>query len=98
MYFLRRLAIRSILKRLMGGGRGDYDRGRGGRRQSRYPSRRSSGGRFGLFGPMPYYSRQTRGGTRVSVGGCCLPLALGMAATPGAAVSVAVCRRRRGRR
>lgn len=95
MYFLRRLAIRSLIKRLMRGGRGNYDRGRGGRGQSRYASRGSSGGRFGFFGPLPYYSKQTRGGSRVSVGGCCLPLALGMAAVPGAAASVAVRRHRR---
>lgn len=31
-----------------------------------------------FFGPVPYYSRTTRGGSRVSVGGCCLPIPLGM--------------------
>ena len=35
-------------------------------------------GRFGLWGPVPYYSRRTRGGSQVSVGGCgcCLPIPL----------------------
>lgn len=33
---------------------------------------------FGMWGPFPYYSRRTRGGAEVSVGGCgcCLPLPL----------------------
>lgn len=84
MYFLRRFLFRSIFRRLSRGNRSQYETGR-----------RSSGGRFGFFGPMPYYSKQTRGGSRVSVGGCCLPLALGMVATPGVAASVAVRRRRR---
>ena len=34
-------------------------------------------GRFRLFGPIPTYSRTTRRGNRVSVGGCCLPLPIG---------------------
>jgi hypothetical protein len=43
--------------------------------QAGYPRRR---GRFGLWGPMPYYSTRTRRGTDVSVGGCgcCLPIPL----------------------
>ena len=40
----------------------------------RYPSR----GRGGFFGPFPYYSRRTRGGSRVTVSGCCLPIPLVM--------------------
>jgi hypothetical protein len=45
--------------------------------QSRRPSRRrrSSGG---FFGPFPYYSRRTRGGSRVTVSGCCLPIPFGV--------------------
>ena len=39
--------------------------------------RRSSGG-FGLRGPFPTYSRRTRGGSRVTVTGCCLPIPLGV--------------------
>jgi len=43
------------------------------------PRYRSPGrGRVGFFGPVPYYSRTTRGGSRVSVGGCCLPIPLTM--------------------
>ena len=42
----------------------------------RRPSRRGSGG-FRLF-PFPTYSRRTRGGGRVSVGGCCLPIPLAL--------------------
>lgn len=35
-------------------------------------------GRFGLWGPVPYYSTRTRRGSEVSVGGCgcCLPIPL----------------------
>jgi hypothetical protein len=55
-------------------------------------------GRFGLFGPIPHYSTTTRRGTRVSVGGCCLPLPIGcltvVATTLGATV-VSIARRRR---
>jgi hypothetical protein len=40
----------------------------------RYASR----GRGGFFGPFPYYSRRTRGGSRVTVSGCCLPIPLVM--------------------
>lgn len=58
------------------------------------PQRR---GRFRLFGPFPTYSTTTRRGTRVSVGGCCLPLPIGCLtvtlATAGAAVSAAARRR-----
>ena len=56
----------------------------GGRRRTR---RR---GGFGMFGPFPYYSGQTRRGTRVSFGGCCLPLALALVALPLAAVLLGV--------
>jgi hypothetical protein len=35
---------------------------------------RRARGRGGLFGPFPYYSRRTRGGSRVTVSGCCLPI------------------------
>ncbi|WP_181779060.1 hypothetical protein [Pseudonocardia pini] len=49
-------------------------------RRSSYPGLPPSGprrrGRFGLWGPVPYYSTRTRRGASVSVGGCCLPLPL----------------------
>ncbi len=47
---------------------------------SRRPPPRRSG--FGFWGPFPSYSRRTRGGGQVRVTGCCLPLALGLAAAP----------------
>jgi hypothetical protein len=49
-----------------------------GRRSYGYGRRGRSDG-FGLWGPFPTYSRRTRGGGRVSVGGCCLPIPLGLA-------------------
>jgi hypothetical protein len=54
--------------RLLGLGR---DRRRGRARQAR----------GGFLGPFPYYSRRTRGGSRVTVSGCCLPIPLGVFAT-----------------
>lgn len=42
----------------------------------RHPNAYDRRGRVGLFEPFPYYSRRTRGGARVSVGGCCLPIPL----------------------
>lgn len=46
------------------------------RRPARPRTARS--GRFGLWGPVPYYRTRTRRGTDVSVGGCgcCLPIPL----------------------
>ncbi len=44
--------------------------------------RRDRRGRMGFFGPIPYYSTRTRRGSSVTVGGCCLPLVLGMLALP----------------
>jgi hypothetical protein len=37
--------------------------------------------RSGFYGPFPYHSRRTRGGSRVTVSGCCLPIPLGMFAS-----------------
>ena len=85
--FLARLFI---VRRLLGSNRRAASRGRysrryptayGGRYANRYGGgfgRRhpDAGGRIGFFGPVPYYSRRTRGGGRVSVGGCCLPIPL----------------------
>jgi hypothetical protein len=49
-------------------------------RFGRRPPPRRSG--FGFFGPFPTYSRRTRSGGRVSVGGCCLPIPLALVALP----------------
>lgn len=47
---------------------------------------------FGFWGPFPSYSRRTRGGGRVRVTGCCLPLSLTLTAVPVLAVRTAVRR------
>jgi hypothetical protein len=62
------LARAFLLRRLFGGGRRANRYGRYGGYRSR--------GRGGFFGPLPYYSRRTRGGGRVTVSGCCLPIPL----------------------
>jgi hypothetical protein len=49
-------------------------------------------GRGGFWGPFPYYSTRTRGGSRVTVSGCCLPLALTLAAVPALALRALVKR------
>lgn len=53
---------------------------RSGRWVRRYgpEARPASRGRFGFWGPIPYYSTRTRRGSEVSVGGCgcCLPIPL----------------------
>jgi hypothetical protein len=84
MWLLRTVLFRWFWNRMSGRGRQPqryYGRGRGapmyGRRQR---------GRGGFFGPFPYYSTRTRGGSRVAVSGCCLPLALTMAAVPALGV------------
>ncbi len=56
-------------------------------------ARRRSGVRF--FGPLPYYSTTTRRGTRVSVGGCCLPIPLLFLASVAAALATGARLRRR---
>jgi hypothetical protein len=76
MPLLSWLARSWLLSRLFGGGRRRRGYGYGyGRRQSR----------GGLF-PIPHYSTRTRGGSRVSVSGCCLPipLVLGVSMVAGA--------------
>ena len=50
-----------LLRRLLGLGRHRRHRGRS---------------RSGFYGPVPYHSRRTRGGSRVTVSGCCLPIPL----------------------
>jgi hypothetical protein len=66
----RALARAFMINRMVRGSRGRRYGGRYG-----YGSR----GRGGFFGPMPYYTRRTRGGSRVSVSGCCLPIPLSLA-------------------
>ena len=65
-------------------------RRRGYPRHYGYGRRRRRDSGFGFFGPFPMYSRRTRGGGRVSVGGCCLPipLALTVGAAAGARASL----------
>ncbi len=78
------------LLRALTGPRGGYPRQRPGGlpvRSGSPPRRRMSQphdrrGRFG--GPIPHYSTRTRGGTRVTVGGCCLPIPLGFLAAGSA--------------
>ena len=78
MIFLRRLLYGYVLRRLIQGrrhDRGGYPRGYDRYGYGRRPAPR---GRGGLF-PLPHYSTRTRSGSRVSVGGCCLPIPLGLA-------------------
>ena len=51
-------------------------------RPSRHRGRRRGRGHF--IGPFPAYSRRTRGGSRVTVSGCCLPIPLGIMLLPAA--------------
>ena len=76
MFLLRRLfgASQSSSRHGRRSGYG-YGRSRGYGRGSR------RGGGFSLF-PFPSYSTRTRRGSRVSVGGCCLPIPLGLFALP----------------
>jgi hypothetical protein len=62
-----------------------------GRRPHGLGRRRRSDG-FGIWGPFPRYSRRTRGGSRVSVGGCCLPIPLALTLGSVAAVRAATRR------
>jgi hypothetical protein len=77
---------RQVARRPAGfrGGRGYSSIGRGRGRRSR----------IGFRGPFPFYSTRTRGGSRVAVTGCCLPLAL----APWAATIAAVALVRKMRR
>ena len=79
---LRGYLVKRIFRALTG-----RQAGRG-RRQGPYAIRRRPSSRrrdrVGLL-PFPHYSTRTRRGTRVSVGGCCLPVPLGLfAVTVGA--------------
>jgi hypothetical protein len=55
------------------------------RSRRRYGSYSRSRGRGGFYGPFPYYSRRTRGGSRVTVSGCCLPIPFGVLTVAGLA-------------
>ena len=78
-----------VLRRLLSGSRGRRGGGRGygSRPRQRGGQRRRDG--FGFWGPVPSYSRTTRRGNRVRVGGCCLPI-LVLALTGLAAAVAAV--------
>lgn len=57
---------------------------------SRRPPQRSG---FRMLGPLPSSSTRTRGGSRVQVGGCCLPIPLAFTLGGGALLARAVQRR-----
>ena len=78
---MRYLLRAYLLRRLLAGGRSHRPR----RHRPRYGRRRR--GRTGFFGPFPYSSRHTRGGSRVTVSGCCLPIPLTAAVACAAAVA-----------
>ena len=73
MGFLRLLGRAYLADRMLGRRR-QGNRGYG--RSPYYANRQRRRG--GFVGPFPYYSGRTRRGTRVSVGGCCLPIPLGV--------------------
>jgi hypothetical protein len=64
------------------GGRAPQRRGGWGRQAPPSYWRNQSRSRGGFWGPFPYWSTRTRGGSRVTVSGCCLPLALSLSALP----------------
>jgi len=86
MLLLSRLVPTYLLGQWLTGGRRRTRRPRwpGAYGAPRHPRR---GG--GLF-PFPHYSTRTRGGTRVTIGGCCLPLALTFALGIGATLAAAL--------
>ncbi len=77
MPFLRAAARAFLLNRLLRGGRRHRRSGWYGSPYGRHPRRRSGSG-FRMRGPFPTYSRRTRRGSGVTVGGCCLPIPLGV--------------------
>lgn len=79
---MRLLFLDYLLRRLFGGGR-SHRRRHYGYGYGRRPSRRT-----GFFGPFPYHSRRTRGGSRVTVSGCCLPIPLGLVAALAAGINL----------
>lgn len=96
MSLLGSVARAAVARRIMQGGSGRrgrsssrYGIGRSpmrygsGRSPARYGRGRGQQGGFGMFGPFPTYSRRTRGGSSVSVGGCCLPIPLALTVGSG---------------
>ena len=90
MSLLRGLARAYLVDRMLRGGRRRYGgryRPYGppspwyGRRPPWYAPRPRR--RTGFLGPLPYYSARTRGGSRVTVTGCCLPIPLAMVTAAG---------------
>lgn len=95
MGLFRSLALNALLNRLLGGRGGGYGGSNPygtaprygpqyGPPVPMYPRRRSGGGIF----PIPHYTGTTRRGSRVSVGGCCLPIPLTILATGATAALV----------
>ena len=84
MGLFRSLLYSALLDRLLRGGRGGaVDPRRYGPRYGPGPGYRPPARRGGIrfAGPLPYYAGTTRRGTRVRVGGCCLPIPLTVLAT-----------------
>jgi hypothetical protein len=94
MGFFRGAARAYVLNRLLRGSRRQsrsaWHSGYGSSYARRSRHRRGSG--FGMRGPFPSYSRRTRGGSRVTVTGCCLPIPLTLGV--GAAVALSKTARR----
>ena len=82
MSLLRQLTRAYLINRVARGGRHGARGRHGAWGYGRHPRAygRRSRGRGGFWGPVPYYSTRTRGGSRVAVSGCCLPIPLGVIA------------------
>jgi hypothetical protein len=89
MGLLQQLTRAYLINRLARGGRAR--RSSAFARGPRAYSRRSRA-RGGFVGPFPYYSTRTRGGSRVAVSGCCLPLPLAIVAAVAAGVRLLIRR------
>lgn len=59
-----------------------------------YGARRRRQSGFRMLGPFPTYSTRTRRGSRVQVGGCCLPIPLAFTLGGAALLGRAIRRRR----
>lgn len=96
MPLLAWLARVFLVRRLLGRGRGHGPFGSGATRglspRGRRSRRRQRRG-FGLFGPVPTYTRRTRRGGRVSAGGCCLPIPLALTVATAGALKLLTGRR-----
>jgi hypothetical protein len=87
-WLARTWLLNRLLRAVQGRPRG-HGSARSHRHGSRYRSRRSRA-RGGFVGPFPYYSTRTRRGSRVSVGGCCLPIPLALSLVVAAAARALV--------